>query len=279
MKSFYFLLIALIIIYLIIKNQNNFISLNEFTILDDNTSIADKDHKYLQKFKETQLIKLTSNNKITNPSQRKNKISIITFDNRADLPYVITHNENLYNYSKKWGYDYKFYDSCSNNVYWCKIHMVLDELKNGKYDYVMWMDSDTYIFNTNINLSEILNSYSSDIFVGSDNHKSYDLINAGVFIIKNSLRGIQFLQECIDSLNPECTTIDSKKGITLKGNWAGTCYEQGVMNILIADKYYKNTTVLPNNIIYNFGKCNKDTFIMHLYGSSNDTRVKCFSKK
>ena len=141
----------------------------------------------------------------------------------------------------------------------------------------MWMDSDTYIFNMGINLSNILNSYSSDIFVGSDNHKSYDLINAGVFIIKNSARGIQFLQECIDSLNPTCKIYD-KKGTKLKGNWAGTCYEQGVMNILIADKYSNNTTVLPNDIIYNYGKCSKDVFIMHLYGSTNDTRIKCFTK-
>lgn len=261
-----------------IKNKNNLTFLNEFTILDDNSSIAVKDHKYLQKFKEKQLIKLTSNNKISNPSKRKNKISIITFDDRKNLPYVIAHNNNLYNYSKKWACDYKFYDKCSNNVYWCKIHMVLAELKNGKYDYVMWMDSDTYIFNMDINLSDILNSYSSDIFVGSDNHKSYDLINAGVFIIKNSLPGIQFLQECIDSMHPDCISIDNDSGNKLNGTWAGPCYEQGVMNILIADKYYKNTTVLSNDIIYNYGKCSKDVFIMHLYASSNDTRVKCFQQ-
>ena len=278
MKSFYFLLIALIIIYLIIKNQEKYAILSEFTILDDSGSISDKDFKYLQKFKTKQLIKLTSNNKINNPPTKKNHISIITFDNRPTLPYVVTHNDNITNYSKKWGYDYKFYDACSYNIYWCKIHMVLDELKTGKYDYVMWMDSDTYIFNMGINLSDILNSYSSDIFVGSDNHKSYDLINAGVFIIKNTSIGIQFLQECIDSMHVDCVSNDMNSGISLKGNWAGTCYEQGVMNILIADKYYKNTTVLSNDIIYNYGKCSKDVFIMHLYGSSTDTRVKCFCK-
>jgi len=51
------------------------------------------------------------------------------------------------------------------------------------------------------------------------------------------------------------------------------------MNILIADKYKKYTTVLPNNILLNYSKCNNDVFIMHLYGSSNDSRKKCFNSK
>ena len=277
MKSLYILLLGLIIIYILVIVQNNLTNLNEFTILDEKDSIVDKDKKYLQKFKVKQFNKLISNNKNKNPSTIKNKISIITFDNRKNIPYILLHNENLINYSKKWELDYKFYDKCTNNIYWCKIHMVLDELLTGKYDYVMWMDSDTWIFNMEINLSEILNSYSSDIFIGMDNHPKYDFINAGVFIIKNTSIGIQFLKECINSLNPDCITIDPKSGKKLKGAWAGTCYEQGVMNILIADKYSNNTTILPNDILYNYGKCNKEVFIMHLYGSSNDTRVKCFS--
>jgi hypothetical protein len=275
MKSIYVLILVLIIMYFLVKNQDN------FTILDDNSSIIEKDKKYLQKFKEKKLINLVSKNKNknNNSSKKNNKISIITFDNRKNIPYILSHNENLRTYSKKWGLDYKFIDNCSYNTYWCKIHMVLDDLRTGKYDYVMWMDSDTFIFNLEINLSNILNSYSSDIFIGLDNHKTYDFVNAGVFIIKNSPFGIQFLNECITSLNPECITNDSKSGKKLKGAWAGTCYEQGIMNILIADKYFNNTTVLPNDIIYNYGSCNKEVFIMHLYGSSNDTRAKCFSNK
>lgn len=128
---------------------------------------------------------LVSNNKITNHLQLKNNILIITFDNRKNQEYIKLHNENLEKYCKKWNFDYKFYDNCKENVYWCKIYMVLDALKNSnKYDYVIWMDSDTYIFNMDINLSNILNEYNSDIYIGLDNHMIYDIINAGVFIIK-----------------------------------------------------------------------------------------------
>jgi hypothetical protein len=251
-------------------------------ILDENSSIIDKDKQYLQKFKNKQFNKLISNNKLKDASEKVNKICIVTFDNRANIPYIATHNKNLLDYCKKYNCNYKFYDKCKHNVYWCKIHMVLNELATGNYDYVVWMDSDTYIFNMGINFSDILNWYSSDIFVGSDNHTTYDLINAGVFIIKNSSIGIKFLKECISYINPQCGSgsgTPEKSENKLKGNWAGTCYEQGVMNILIADKYSNNTTVLPNDIIYNFGKCRNNVFIMHLYNSSNDARDKCFIKK
>ena len=206
---------------------------------------------------------------------KKNKILIITYDNRTDLSYIDIHNKNLTEYSKKWGFDYIFYDSCQYNNYWCKIHMLLDELNNDNYDYVMWMDSDTYIFNMDISLSDIFNNFSSDIFIGSDNNSNYDLTNAGVFAIKNSYDGKQFLIDCINSFDSQC----NKSNGELDGEWAGTCYEQGIMNVLISNKYFHNTTMLTNDLIFNYNKCNNNVFIMHLYASSNDYRKKCFTSK
>lgn len=263
-------LIYLIVYYIIITENKD-----DFTLLDEKISIDEKDKKYLDKFVQKRMSNLVSNNKIRDPQNAKNKILIITFDNRSNQDYVKTHNKNLEDYCKKWKYDYKFYDECKYNVYWCKIHMVLEALNSYKYDYVMWMDSDTFIFNQEINLSDILKEYMSDIFIGLDNHHKYDFANAGVFIIKNSPIGRQFLEDCISSLNSSCL----KKNGDLNGRWAGTCYEQGVMNILIDDKYKNYTTILPNDIILNYGKCYNDVFIMHLYGSSADTRMKCFTSK
>jgi hypothetical protein len=142
----------------------------------------------------------------------------------------------------------------------------------------MWLDSDTYIKNMNINLSKILNQYSSDIFIGSDNNKYNDLINAGVFIIKNSKIGKNFLEECISSLHYSCINSDG----TLNGRWAGFCYEQGIMNLLIVDKYRKYTTILSNNLIFNNRECNDAVFIMHLHGQKTDSNynkkiTKCFT--
>jgi hypothetical protein len=243
--------------------------------ITDNNVAKYNDKKYFQKFREQKISQLKSNNKLQIPNTKKNKILIITYDNRATLPYVKIHNENLKKYTEKWGIEYKFFDKCEYNNYWCKMYMVLEELKKNKYDYVMWMDSDTFIFNTDINISDIFNKYSSDIFIGSDNNSDYDLTNAGVFAIKNTQDGKQFLADCINSFNSRC----KKANGSLRGIWAATCYEQGIMNILIADKYFKNTTVLTNDIIFNYDKCNNDVFIMHLYASSSDYRTKCFTSK
>lgn len=250
-----------------------------YAITNDNVQQYN-DQKYFDKFRSKILRGLTSNNKIPNnkinlrvksPTKR---ILILTYDNRPNLSYIKIHNENMQEYAKRWGLTYKFVNKCKYNNYWCKIRMVLEELMTNKYDYVWWMDSDTYIFNMNISIEDVLNKYDSSIFVGSDNNSKYDLINAGVFIISNNSIGKQFLADCIKSFNVKC----KKPNGELKGAWAGTCYEQGVMNILIADKYYPYTTILTNDIIFNYNKCNPNVFIMHLYASSSKDRVECFTK-
>lgn len=240
----------------------------------DNTQTYN-DAKYFSKFRAKKLSNLTLNNKLEKPIIKKNKILFVTYDNRINLPYVKIHNKNIKQYCKKWNFEYKYFDNCKHNTYWCKIHMLLNELQTNKYDYVIWLDSDTYIFDMKINISDIFNKYSSDIFIGSDNNPSFDLTNAGVFAIKNSDVGRQFLVDCINSFNIKC----KKPNGELKGKWAAVCYEQGIMNILIADKYYGDTTILTNDIIFNYNRCNNNVFIMHLYASSNEYREKCFNSK
>jgi len=139
----------------------------------------------------------------------------------------------------------------------------------------VWLDSDTYIFNDNINISNIFNKYTSDIFIGSDNNETHDLINAGFFAIKNTHNGKKFLYDCITNFNIKCIKTNGE----LKGEWAGSCYEQGIMNLLILNKYYEYTTLLTNDLIFNYNKCNNNVFIMHLYASSPEYRYKCFTSK
>ena len=215
---------------------------------------------------------LINNNRLSSINKKKNKILFITYDNRENQEYVLIHNSVINNYVKKFGYEYKYLSYCDKNVYWCKIHLVLEALKTNNYDYVVWLDSDTVIKNFYIDIGDIFNMFSSDIFIGLDNNTKYGLINAGVFAISNSKIGINFLSECIEYINQDCFNNDG----TLKGKWAGTCYEQGIMNILINDKYYSNTTVLTNKVIFNYNVCSDDVFIMHLYASTPDSRVSCF---
>lgn len=200
------------------------------------------------------------------------KILFVTFDNRPNLKYVKMHNKNINDYAKKWNYEYIFIDKCDYNVYWCKLYIVLKYLNSENYDYVVWLDSDTVINNYDICFGDILTNYDKDIFIGDDNHPLFYLTNAGVFVIRNTNIGKQFLIDCIKNFYSNCLTKDGK----LNGIWAGTCYEQGTMNLIIAKKYSNNTFILPKNIIYNKDICRHDVFILHMYNSSEPDREKCF---
>lgn len=271
------IIIVIIIIILIIPDERYYTNSNNQTTLKKLTDqyVISKDLDYFNKFSEKIISNLINNNKLDKPINTKNKILFITYDNRDTEEYVLMHNYNMKHYTDLYDYEYKFYNKCNDNVYWCKIYMVLDALEKNIYDYVIWLDSDTIIKNFKIDIGNVFNKFSSHIFIGSDNNNNYDLTNAGVFAIKNSKIGKQFLKDCADYPSDLCLNSDG----TLKGIWAATCYEQGVMNILIADKYQKYTTVLTNNIIFNYNVCSDDVFIMHLYASSSNYRERCFHSK
>lgn len=270
--------IILLLIYYQNESKKNTLNKNDEKFEDINLihrQISNDDSKYFSKFISSNQIfsKLIDKNLLDKPIKKKNKILFITFDNRK-AEYINIHNNNLQKYANKFNYFYKFLTECRHNVYWCKIQLVLEELLTNNYDYVIWLDSDTVIKNMDIDIGEILNKYNSDIFVGSDNMIKFDLVNAGIFVIKNSVSGIEFLKDCIGNVKHICFNDDG----SLKGIWAGTCYEQGQMNIMIADKYYNKTTVLPNNIFLNYSQCVDNTFIMHLYASNDHKRKACFEK-
>jgi hypothetical protein len=254
-------LILLLIVFVIWYNRNHIII---------------RDLKYYLSLLGYKTSSLNNNNKLLIPKREKNRILLVTYDDRSEIPFVIMHNKNLQNYVDQWGYEYKYYDQCIHNAYWCKMFIVLEELNSGKYDYVMWLDSDTIIKNPNINIDDIVNSYSSDIFIG-DHYEVYAMggFNSGVFIIKNSDIGKQFLLDAITIYNnnkQDCVNSDG----SLKGLFTGVCYEQSVMNMLIHKNYSKNTTTLSDKFVRNSTKCYDDVFIMHNCGANNENRLKCF---
>lgn len=261
MRNYYILLFIFILIVLIYIKYCDLYHYSRDIIYIYNTSNDDM------------VTLLTNNNQLTKPNNDMNKILFVTFDNRND-EYIKIHNMNLEKYADNWNYEYKFIKKCNYNTYWCKIHIVLDELRTNKYDYVMWLDSDSIIKKLDIDIGKIFNLYNSDIYIGDDNNGGTFITNAGVFAIKNTTIGKQYLIDCIKNFDKTCLNSDN----TLKGKWAGMCYEQGVMNYLISTKYRKYTTILPQNIISNGRICKENVFIQHLYASSSENRLKCFKK-
>jgi hypothetical protein len=245
-------------------------------------SLSKYETDYILLLKQTQLItQLTNNNLLSKPIEKKNKILIITFDDRHNVDYIKIHNTNFSKYASKYNIDYKYehlYNyNLNTNPYWYKIYLVKYYLDTNIYDYVMWVDSDTLIKDFTIDLNEIINSYSSDLYFCDDN-LSLQKINAGMFIIKNSKIGRQYISDCINNFCDKCINKGETK---LKGNWATVCYEQGIMNIVLIKNYFKNSTVLPLHTVLcsqngEYFKYFKKIFILHYYDSSTEERNKLF---
>ena len=269
MKKYYLIIIILILI--IITNNYEILKIYMFDIYFIIKRLLVYNFEY-------------DNKMIENKSNDYNniKVLIISFDNRNELKYLDFHNNNITKYCEKWpNVDYefinKFTNECKKNVYWYKLYLMKEKLKTSNYDYIMWIDTDAIIVKDNISIQEILNSYSSDIFIGHDtwfNDKKNTTLCSGVFIIKNSEVGRQFIDDCINT-HEKSNCI--KKNGKLHGIWASTCYEQGIMNYMIYEKYKNNTTILNPKIIRNTYHCNKNNFILHKYGSKPEDIFNCFT--
>ena len=277
----YMILTYILIIILIYIYFNKYVE--TMTSLEKDKKVRYNDGKLYLKYRKARISSLLDNNKKSlekiNDYPTKFKIAFLTFDNRKD-DFIMMHNSNVKKYCEKWGYDFVFESENKTTIspYWYKIFLVNNLLKTDKYDYVFWMDSDTIINNFNIDLGEdILNKYDSDIFIASDNIR-YDVTNAGLFIVRNSQTGKKFVEDLVSTYN-ESSEYCLKDDNALRGIWAMSCYEQGIINKLIMEKYDKNTTFLNGNIMENKGICSDYAFITHYYGSSSSDRALCFIKQ
>lgn len=271
----FFLLTLLIYVFYKETSKENFADQDETEI---NNIIRNDDINLLKIYQKIKLSDLLNNNKTTEhkteDKQKKYKIAFLTYEDRNE-EYIKIHNSNMKLYCEKWNYEYIFISKNEKNMspYWYKIFLV-KQLMEKDYDYVFWLDSDTAIMNFNIDLGEdILKKYDSDIYVGSDNIK-YDVVNAGLFIIKNSEIGKQFIEDWMEEYKPYC----EKGNGSLRGKWAMSCYEQGHLNKLIYEKYSKYTSFLDRSVFQNNGSCFEDVFVMHYYGGDKIKRAECFKK-
>jgi hypothetical protein len=245
-------------------------------------SLSKYENDYILLLNQTRVItQLTNNNILTKPIEKKNKILIITFDDRPNIDYIKIHNTNFSKYASKYMIDYKYehlYNyNLNTNPYWYKVYLVKYYLDTNIYDYVMWVDSDTLIKDFSIDLNELINSYSSDLYFCNDN-LSLQKINAGIFIIKNSKIGRQYISDCINNFCDKCINKGDTK---LKGKWATVCYEQGIMNIVLIKNYLKYSTVFPLHTVLcsnngEYFKYFKKLFILHYYDSSTKERNELF---
>ena len=209
---------------------------------------------------------LSSLKKISQIPYQHSKIAIITLETR-DLNLLPFHNKNVKDYCNNNNYDYFFFKNYENElelpIYWKKIQLVKEFLETTQYDYVVWMDSDTIICKPDIRLEQIILPDKS-IYIGNHFPSIISHYNAGFFIIQNNHIGRQFLSDCIATyLDSEECLVDGK--LSLPGKWSGSCYEQGIMNKLLATTYNDDFHFLEYAFVVNSEFPITDTFVLHLF--------------
>jgi hypothetical protein len=249
-----------------------------------------RDVSYKYHHEQIEMWKLNVNhNPITKLKFIPTSICFITLETRSSK-YLDLHNHNLRKYveyqnqrlnGNQYTYLFKKRCDCSipheHNPYWCKLFIVQEYLLTNKYDFVVWLDSDTVITNPKIDLTQILQSYESHIYCSTDESQYYTIC-AGVFAFRNSPIG----KDCIQHMTKYYNSNHFKEMCLLKNNkldgkWAQTCYEQGVMNNFLYKYYKPYVTILTDEIIRNNYECHAD-FILHQYNTPSKIRESCFIK-
>lgn len=97
-------------------------------------------------------------------------------------------------YCQRHGYDFIDEESIVDStrpLSWSKIPLILKYLP--RYDYVVWIDGDTYIMNPEITLESLIDEWmeGKDMMMASD----HVCLNAGVMFIKNTAFSKEFFEK------------------------------------------------------------------------------------
>jgi hypothetical protein len=206
---------------------------------------------------------------------------------------------NKEEYSKKHNYDFKFHKGRLSNRHpgWDKIILLKNILQTNEYDYVVWVDNDAYITNSEIRFDFICNTNPNKklIIASEDNYRNvtslspnldYDelsnlrIINTGVIILKNDEWSINFLNKVWE------TESNTNKGVKFSHQelsdgqftydyWP---FEQGPIHIVLSKSNIDDYKIVKSEIINKFRYSHrKHNFICHFVGEgSNDISIKSY---
>lgn len=204
---------------------------------------------------------------------------------------VITTEYNKRKYCEKNGYDLlvKTKDFSYKDFGFEKIKFVLDTVKSNKYDWILWVGSDTMITNYNIKVEHLIDEEKSFIIAND----VWDF-NSDVFLIKNHPRSIEYFEEIL-SLHDKYIDENGKPrdlGVRLPDGGARCWAEQEAM-IDLKEKYKDAIKIVPQKILNSYlyhlypspwhqkgldcegydGRWSEGDFIVHWPGMNNELRL------
>ncbi|KAF2727594.1 hypothetical protein EJ04DRAFT_505494 [Polyplosphaeria fusca] len=136
----------------------------------------------------------------TEPVHKKPRIAIVTFitDPKSYLHLSLKNKDH---YARRHGYDFIVdYESHTEKgtCYW-KFNMMERLIKQGKWDWIWWVDFDTLITNTEIKVADVIeeamaNATNPDAIDWIITHDCNGL-NMGSFVLRGHERSLSFIDE------------------------------------------------------------------------------------
>lgn len=127
------------------------------------------------------------------------KVCVFCYETRSQSNFQKLRALNTA-YCKLHNYTFLYFDAPINYPpFWAKVKLGYDLLASEKYDILFWIDSDVVIHDTSICLESIYSTFGQqkDIFFmkSTDNHKWTSPFNAGVWLVKQCPRALEFFQD------------------------------------------------------------------------------------
>jgi len=114
------------------------------------------------------------------------KIAIVSLYTKEIADYA-THSENsIKEYCEKQGYTFYIYREKlekKSNPNWSKAQALLNHIDD--HEYIIWMDSDTLIFNPNKKLEEIISKSPKKFILATKDIGGNSMLNSGVLFFKS----------------------------------------------------------------------------------------------
>jgi hypothetical protein len=144
--------------------------------------------------------------------------------------------------------------------WWIKIKLVKDILDTHRYTGALWLDTDAVIHNQDKTMDSLVIDGKS-IYYSSDAPFWDAEFNAGVWLIKDDLKGNEIMEKWISSYFPKDWSKKDDKWVS-SGDWAGSTYEQGAFIKYVKPEFEKYIHVYPWQVFQSY-EVTDDTFAMH----------------
>jgi hypothetical protein len=205
------------------------------------------------------------------------KILFLSLSDRKVL-YSITF-DRLKKYCEKYNYSFHYKASIidsSRHISWSKIPFLLEQMDSyPDYDLYVWIDDDIYITNLDIDFYALIEPYSFNCLLFSQDVIPECPLNAGVLVCKNNEQTTKILNQVYDMVD--------EIGTRFKHNWEQDGF------IKYYNEYNKNNNIvtIPHRIIQSFYRnyslphsmrWQPNDFSAHITGMNLEDRLKILDK-